>query len=202
MANHVSNNIRVVGNEKVQERMNEYIQALEELEYSNTGGFAKIFYKNPEIGEGGGTMNSWAGENIGAKWAYFEHTIDDNEIKVTSAWYPVKEFTMHLYNLLVELDPDVAVENRYEDETFEPVGGILVYKNHIFMDEDNDFEFPDEDDMENEEEYEDAMMELYESVGETQDAFIDAGYTYINNGDGDPFVFTETEASTETEETA
>jgi hypothetical protein len=182
--------------------MNEYIQALEELEYSNTGGFAKIFYKNPEIGEGGGTMNSWAGENIGAKWAYFEHTIDDNEIKVTSAWYPVKEFTMHLYNLLVELDPDVAVENRYEDETFEPVGGILVYKNHIFMDEDNDFEFPDEDDMENEEEYEDAMMELYESVGETQDAFIDAGYTYINNGDGDPFVFTETEASTETEETA
>ena len=201
MANHVSNNIRVVGNEKVQERMNEYIQALEELEYSNTGGFAKIFYKNPEIGEGGGTMNSWAGENIGAKWAYFEHTIDDNEIKVTSAWYPVKEFTMHLYNLLVELDPDVAVENRYEDETFEPVGGILVYKNHIFMDEDNDFEFPDEDDMENEEEYEDAMMELYESVGETQDAFIDAGYTYINNGDGDPFVFTETEANTETEET-
>lgn len=202
MANHVSNNIRVVGNEKVQERMNEYIQALEELEYSNTGGFAKIFYKNPEIGEGGGTMNSWAGENIGAKWAYFEHTIDDNEIKVTSAWYPVKEFTMHLYNLLVELDPDVAVENRYEDETFEPVGGILVYKNHIFMDEDNDFEFPDEDDMENEEEYEDAMMELYESVGETQNAFIEAGYAYINNGDGDPFVFTETEASTETEETA
>jgi len=198
MANHVSNNIRVVGNEKVTERMNEYIQALEELEYSDTGGFARIFYKNPDISEGGGTMNAWAGENIGAKWAYFEHTIDDNEIKVTSAWHPVKEFTMHLYNLLVELDPDVAVENRYEDETYEPVGGILVYKNHIFMDEDNDFEFPDEDDMENEDEYEDAMMELYDSVGETQDAFIEVGYNYINNGDGDPFVFTETETKTET----
>lgn len=202
MANHVSNNIRVVGNEKVTERMNEYIEALEKLEYSDTGGFAKIFYKNPEVGEGGGTMNSWAGENIGAKWSYFEHTIDDNEIKVTSAWYPVKEFTMHLYNLLVELDPEVAVENRYEDETYEPVGGILVYKNQIFMDEDNDFEFPDEDDMESEEVYEDAMMNFYDSVGETQNAFIDAGYSYINNGDGDPFVFTETEASTETEETA
>ena len=83
MANHVSNNIRVIGNEKVQERMNEYIQALEELDYSDTGGFAKTFYKSPELGEGGGTMNSWAGENIGSKWAYFEHTIDDNEIKVT-----------------------------------------------------------------------------------------------------------------------
>ena len=197
MANHVSNNIRVVGNEKVMERMGEYIQALEELEYSDTGGFAKTFYKTPELGEGGGTMNSWAGENIGSKWAYFEHTIDDDEIKVTSAWYPVKEFTMNLYNLLVELDPEVAVENRYEDETYDPVGGILVYKNQLFMDEDTDMEFPDEDDMEDEEEYEDAMMNFYDSVGETQNSLIDTGYIYINNGEGDPFVFTETEPKTE-----
>ncbi len=198
MANHVSNNIRVIGNEKVQERMNEYIQTLEELDYGDTGGFAKTFYKSPELGEGGGTMNSWAGENIGAKWAHFEHTIDDNEIKVISAWHPVKEFTMHLYNLLVELDPEVAVENRYEDETYDPVGGVLVYKNHIFMDEDIDFEYPDEDEMENEEEYEDAMMNLYDEVGQTQDGFIEIGYTHINNGDGDPFVFTETKAETTT----
>jgi len=192
MANHVSNNIRVVGNEKVTNKMNEYIDLLDSLEYSDTGGFAKIFYKNPHISENGGTFNSWAGENLGAKWAYFEHTIDDNEIKVTSAWHPVKEFTMHLYNLLVELDPDVAVENRYEDEGYDPVGGILVYKNQIFADEDEDFEYPDEDDMENEEAYEDAMMELYDSVGMTQDAFIERGYAFINDGEGDPFVFTET----------
>ena len=31
MANHVSNNITVVGNEKVMKRMGEYIEALEEL---------------------------------------------------------------------------------------------------------------------------------------------------------------------------
>lgn len=192
MANHVSNNIRVVGNEKVQERLNEYIQTLEKLDYADTGGFAKIFYKTPEIGEGGGTMNSWAGKNIGSKWAYFEHTIDDNEIKVTSAWYPTKEFTLHLYNLLVELDPEVAIENRYEDEGYDPVGGILVYKEHVFMDEDDDFEYPDEDDMENEDAYEDAMMELYDSVGMTQDAFIERGYNIINDGEGNPFVFTET----------
>ena len=37
---------------------------------------------------------------------------------------------------------------------------LLVYKNQIFADEDEDFEYPDEDDMENEEAYEDAMMEL------------------------------------------
>ena len=117
MANHVSNNIRVVGNEKVTNKMNEYIDLLDSLEYSDTGGFAKVFYSDPELGEGGGTMNSWATENIGPKWAYFEHTIDDNEIKVTSAWYPVREFMMHLYNLLVKLDPDVAIENRYDSSS-------------------------------------------------------------------------------------
>jgi len=192
MANHVSNNIRVIGNEKVQERMNKYIETLDGLDYANTGGFAKVFYSDPELGEGGGTMNTWASENIGSKWAYFEHTIDDNEIKVTSAWYPVKEFTMHLYNLLVELDPNVAVENRYEDEGYDPVGGTLVYKNQIFTDEDDDFEYPDEDEMEDEESYENAMMEFYDGVGSTQDAFIERGYAFINDGEGDPFVFTET----------
>lgn len=198
MANHVSNNIRVIGNEKVQERMNEYIEVLEKLDYADTGGFAKAFYKDPEVGEGGGTMNSWANENIGTKWAYFEETIDDNEIKVTSAWYPVKEFIMHLYNLLVELDPEVAVENRFEDESYDPVGGILVHKNQIFMGEDSDFEYPDEDEMENDEEYENEMMEFYDNVGETQDSFINTGYAYIENGEGDPFVFTETKTETTT----
>jgi len=74
----------------------------------------------------------------------------------------------------------------------------LVYKNQIFMDEDNDFEWPDEDEMENEEEYEDAMMNLYDEVGQTQDGVIEVGYTHINNGDGNPFVFTETKTETTT----
>jgi len=192
MANHVSNNITVVGNEKVEERMNQYFEALEKLDYADTGGFAKVFYKNPDTGEGGGIMHSWAGENIGSKWAYFEHVIDDMMFQVTSAWYPVKEFTMHLYNLLVELDPDVAVENRYEDESYDPVGGILVYKNHIFMDEDNDFEYPDEDEMDEDEDYDDMMMNFYDSIGQTQDGFINVGYMKIDNGEGNPFIFEET----------
>lgn len=196
MANYVSNNITVVGNEKVTERMNEYINSLEKLDYSDTGGFAKTFYKNPELGEGGGTMNSWAAENIGAKWAYFEHTIDENQIMVTSAWHPAKEFTMHLYNLLVELDEDVAVENRFNDETYDPTGGILVYKNQIFEDEDSDFEFPDEDEMEDEDSYEDAMMNFYEEMGDFQDDCIKSGYDAINDGVGNPFMFTETEKQT------
>ena len=198
MANHVTNNITVIGNQKVQEKMNEYIDTLEQLEYADTGGFAKTFYNKPLLGEGGGTMNSWAGENVGAKWAYYEHQIDDNQIQVTSAWYPVKEFTMHLYNLLVEIDEDVAVENRYNDETYDPIGGILIYKKQIFEEEDVDMEYPDEDEMDSEEEYEDAMMNFYEEVGDTQDNIIRTGYTYIENGEGNPFMFKETETVTTT----
>ena len=96
---------------------------------------------------------------------------------------------MHLYNLLVELDPDVAVENRYEDESYDPVGGILVYKNHIFMDEDNDFEYPDEDEMDEDEDYDDMMMNFYDSIGQTQDGFINVGYMKIDNGEGNIYVY-------------
>ena len=191
MANHVKNNIRIVGNEKVKETVEKYLDALEELSYADTGGFAKIFYKNPEIGEGGGTMNTWANNNIGSKWAYMDEIIDDMEFQVTSAWYPTKEFTLHLYNLLVEIDPNVAVENRFEDETYDPVGCILVYKNQMFMDEDTDFEYPDEDEMESDNSYEDAMTELYDSVGMIQNAFIERGYNIINDGEGNPFEFKE-----------
>ena len=191
MANHVKNNIRIVGNEKVKETVEKYLDALEELSYADTGGFAKIFYKNPEIGEGGGTMNTWANNNIGSKWAYMDEIIDDMEFQVTSAWYPTKEFTLHLYNLLVEIDPNVAVENRFEDETYDPVGCILVYKNQMFMDEDTDFEYPDEDEMESDNSYEDAMTELYDSVGMTQNAFIERGYNIIKDGEGNPFEFKE-----------
>jgi hypothetical protein len=118
MANHVSNNISVIGNEFVEAKMVDLLEKVEQLPYADTGGFAKVFYKNPELGDGGGTMNSWAGNNIGAKWAHFEHRQDTMDFQVTSAWYPVKEFAMNLYNQLVDLDSEVAVEVRYEYETY------------------------------------------------------------------------------------
>ena len=197
MANYVSNDITVVGNEKVQERMNQYVKTLENLEkYSDTGGFASTFYKHPNVSEGGGTMNTWAYDNIGAKWAYFEHTIDDSRIMVTSAWEPVKEFTMHLYNLLVELDPEVAVENRFNDEGYDPVGGMLVYKNHMYYDEDSDFEYPDEDEMDEDEDYEVATMNFYEEISDFQDDCIARGYEIINEGGGETINYKETEEET------
>jgi hypothetical protein len=197
MANHVTNNISVVGNEDVENKMNELLEQLEDIPYSDTGAFAKVFYNNPELGEGGGTMNSWAGKNIGAKWAYFEHRQDTMDFQVTSAWYPVTAFAMNLYNQLVELDPEVAVELRYEDETYDPVGAILVYDKHIFQEEDENFEYPDEEDYEDDyDEYDNATMNFMDSIGDYQNDIVDKGYTTIKNGEGNPFVFEE--MSTET----
>ena len=51
MANHITNNISVVGNEDVENKMNELLEQLEDIPYSDTA-FSKVFYKNPELGEG------------------------------------------------------------------------------------------------------------------------------------------------------
>jgi len=200
MANHVSNNIRVIGNEKVQEKLNEFLETLESSEnYSDTGHFAKTFYKNPDLSDGGGTMNAWATENIGAKWAYFEHTIDDNEFQVTSAWHPIHEFVQHLYNIMVELDPDVVIENRFEDESYDPVGGMVAAKGKFMSMEDNDFEYPDEDEMDEDDNYDLLMEQFYESIYDEQRDMILLCHEHINEGRGEDIKYRETVIETETE---
>ena len=107
------------------------------------------------------------------------------------------QFAMNLYNQLVGLDPEVAVELRYEDETYDPVGAILVYDKHIFQEEDANFEYPDEEDYEDDyDEYDNATMNFMDSIGDYQNDIVDKGYTTIKNGEGNPFVFEE--MSTET----
>jgi len=199
MANHVSNNIRVIGNEKVQEKLNEYFEILESSEnYSDTGHFAKTFYTNPDLSDGGGTMNSWATENIGAKWAYFEHIIDDNEFQVISAWHPIHEFVQHLYNIMVELDPDVVIENRFEDESYDPVGGMVAAKGKFMSMEDNDFEYPDEDEMDEDDNYDLVMEEFYESIYNEQAGMISSCHEFINEGRGEDIKYRETKVDSET----
>ena len=200
MANYVSNNIRVIGNEKVQEKLNEYLETLESSDnYSDTGHFAKTFYKNPDLSDGGGTMNAWAAENIGAKWAYFEHIIDDNEFQVTSAWHPIHEFVQHLYNIFVELDPDVVIENRFEDESYDPVGGMVAAKGKFMSMEDNDFEYPDEDEMDEDDDYDLLMEQFYESIYDEQQDMILLCHEHINEGRGEDISYREIEVETEIE---
>lgn len=189
MANNVTNNIRVIGNEKVQERFNRYVESLKDLNYGDIVGFAKVFYKNPNISEDGDIVYEWTEENLGSEWAHFEHVMEENEIKVTSAWNKATNFTIHLYNLLVELDPEVAVENRFEDESYENVGGMLVHKGFTYSDEEY-FEYPDED-YEDEESSTDVEMKFYDEIGNFQNTCILDGYTSIESGFAEPITYAE-----------
>ena len=187
MAINVTNNIRVIGNEKVQERFNQYVESLKDLNYGDIVGFAKVFYKNPDISEDGDIVYEWTEENLGSEWAHFEHVIEKNEIKVTSAWNKATNFTIHLYNLLVELDPEVAVENRFEDESYESVGGMLVHKGSTYSDEEY-FEYPDEDDEDGEE---DVLMKFYDEIGNFQNTCISDGYESVESEFAEPITYTE-----------
>ena len=187
MANNVTNNIRVIGNEKVQERFDQFVESLKELDYRDDVGFVKVFYKNPNISEDGNIVYDWAEENLGSEWAHFEHVIEKNEIKITSAWNKATNFTIHLYNLLVELDPEVAVENRFEDESYESVGGMLVHKGSTYSDEEY-FEYPDEDDEDGEE---DVLMKFYDEIGNFQNTCITDGYESVESEFAEPITYTE-----------
>jgi len=190
MASEVTNNIRVVGNEKVQERFKEYVESLKELKYKDIVGFAKVFYKNPEISEDGEIVYQWNEENMGTRWAYFEYILDDTEIKVTSESFPATNFTTHLYNLLVDLDPNLAIENRFEDEQYEAVGGMLVHKGFVYNDEEH-FEYPNSDDMDEDESIEANEMDFYDEVADFQNSCIDDGYVSIESGGAEPITYTE-----------
>ena len=190
MASEVINNIIVVGNEKVQERFKEYVESLNQLKHRDIVGFAKVFYNNPDVSEDYELVYEWSEENIGAKWAYFEHMIENNEIKVTSSGYPVKDFTIHLYNLLVDLDSDVAIENRFEDESYASVGGILAHKGFTYSDEEY-FEYPDEDYIDEDESFTDVEMRFYDEIGNFQNKCILDGYESIESGFAEPITYTE-----------
>lgn len=191
MANYVKNEITVTGNEQVQNKMKEFMDIFHSSdERMDTKFFAKVFYKNPKFG---GDSNGWYINNIGTKWAYMEDILDDTEFIVTSAWSPVTDFTQHLYNILVELDPDVCVENRFEDEGFNPVGGMVVYKGMYSYGEEYDFEYPDEDEMDEDDDYDELMDEFYNDIESTKSSIIYACHATIERGQGTPIEYQEEE---------
>lgn len=196
MANYLKSMIEVHGNEEVVKKVDEL---LEGVEYSDVTSFAKNFYNEVEMGESGeGVLNSWSVDNLGSKWTYLYDIQGDGAFSVESAWYPPLRFFVHLYNMLVELDPEVFIEVRYEDESYNPVGAVVIKKDSdgdpvIYQDEDEEMEYPDEDDYWNDDEddvdydaYDDATMNFMEELAERQDEMIVFCHDMISDGDGEP----------------
>ena len=179
--------IEVHGNEDVVKKVDEL---LEGVEYSDVNTFAKAFYDNVEEGESGGVLNTWSINNLGPKWTYLYDIQGDGAFSVESAWYPPIKFFIHLYNILVELDPEVFIEVMYEDEGYDPIGAVVIKKDKdgtpcIWQEEDDEMEDPTVDMDWDDEEYEQTQMDFMESLYERQREMVLYCHDLIET-DGEP----------------
>jgi hypothetical protein len=187
MANYLKSVVEVHGNEEVIKKLDELLEKANDGEITT---FAQTFYDNVEVGEGGGIMYAWALDNLGSKWTYMEDITGDGSFILTSAWYPPTKFFIHLYEMLVETDPDVFIEVQYEDEGYSPIGAIVIKKDKdgtpcIWSEEDDDMEDPIEDMDWDDEGYDEAQMEFMDSIYERQQEMLQECHDLINT-DGEP----------------
>jgi len=187
MANYLKSVVEVHGNEEVIKKLDELLDKANDGEITT---FAQTFYDNVEVGEGGGIMYAWALDNLGSKWTYMEDITGDGSFILTSAWYPPTKFFIHLYEMLVETDPDVFIEVQYEDEGYSPIGAIVIKKDKdgtpcIWVEEDDDMEDPTEDMDWDDEGYDEAQMEFMDSIYERQQEMLQECHDLINT-DGEP----------------
>ena len=170
MANNLKSIIEVHGNEEVTKKVDSLV---EDIKYSDVTSFAKAFYENVEVTENDGVLNTWSVDNLGPKWTYLYDKIGDGSFSTESAWYPPLKFFKHLYEMLMEIDPDVFIEVTYEDETYNPIGAIVLKKDKdgtpcYYQEEDDEMEDPTEDMDWEDEEYEQAQEDFMESIYERQ----------------------------------
>lgn len=99
--------------------------------------------------------------------------------------------------MLVEIDPEVFIEVMYEDESYNPVGAVVIKKDKdgtpcIWQEEDTEMEYPDEDDYYDEDEedtdydaYETATMEFMDELYERQRELVLYCHDLVES-DGEP----------------
>ena len=188
MANYLKSMIEVHGNEDVVKKVDEL---LEGVEYSDVTSFAKAFYNEVEMGESGeGVLNTWSMDNLGPKWTYLYDIQGDGSFSVESAWYPPIKFFIHLYNILVKVDPEVFIEVMYEDEGYDPIGAVVIKKDKdgtpcIWQEEDDEMEDPTVDKDWEDEDYDEVQMEFMESLYERQREMVLYCHDLVDT-DGEP----------------
>ena len=181
MANNLKSFVEVKGNEKVVKLIDSLIDKVNGNESdSSITAFATAFYDDVDLTEDRGVLNTWSFDKLGSKWTTLYDVIGQGAFSIESAWYPPKKFFIHLYNLCFPLDNEVVIEVKYEDETFDPVGALViktlthegdegeVSEGRLWVEE-TEMEDPTVDMDWDHEDYDQTQMEFYESVAETQD---------------------------------
>lgn len=186
MANTVSNYLEIKGTDEVITSMDNLFENAGG--YANTTQFVNTFYGTEFEG---GVSHDWLFENVGTKWIYVENAIDTGSWNIATASYTPKEFWVHLYKKAAEIDPDVQIHVKFEDESYEPVGGCAVMKSpdgvaQYHMDEDYDMENPTNDMDWDDEGYDDAQMEFMDEVADVTDSCLQECIRVIGEGQGTP----------------
>jgi len=107
-------------------------------------------------------------EKMGAKWCWIDDIDRGDEhftMTTVSAWYYCEGAIRKIQEILQEVDEEVCVAFTYEDESMDPIGGGACYKGELITYEDA-LEWPNYDDYEEEEDYDSALEEMYDSVYE------------------------------------
>ena len=181
MANNLKSFVEVKGNEKVVKLIDSFIDKVNVNDSdSPITAFATAFYDDVDLTEDRGVLNTWSYDKLGSKWTTLYDVIDQGAFSIESAWYPPKKFFIHLYNLCFPLDNEVVIEVKYEDETFDPVGALViktlthegdegeVSEGRLWVEE-TEMEDPTVDMDWDHEDYDQTQMDFYDSVAETQD---------------------------------
>ena len=191
MANNLKSFVTIKGNDESIKLIDSMVDNINNNDSdSPVAAFATAFYNDVELTEDRSVLNTWSNENLGSKWTTLYDVQNDGEFSIESAWYPPKQFFIHLYNLCVTLDENVEIEVTYEDETYSPIGAIVIKKDRdgtpcIWEEEDNDIENPLEDMDWDDEKYDDVSQEFYESLYENQQSLLGLCHELVIT-DGEP----------------
>jgi hypothetical protein len=139
MANNVYNNLQVQDitpeGQKVWDSFVERIEAL-----PGNGHLTGLFYEADEDGYWIVPEDVHASEAVGAKWA-FATELDDESMRIESAWSPVIPLVEHIAMEIGKVDPDVQLVLTYEDEMPNFIGVTTFTADGI--DTDNDMDHDD-----------------------------------------------------------
>ena len=121
MANHVDNVLSITTEiPEAKILFNEVFSSIQLLDESG------LQYSNflPQW-DGDWPSRDYMEEIVGAKWAIIE-SVSDRCVVITSAWSSIYAYVKNMGHYLSEIDPNVIISCRYEDE-FYNFAGAMVY---------------------------------------------------------------------------